>query len=240
MYISNKDIRARARYLLDDNIFGKDWIKISVVAGVVLTILYIIAMLLVTVSSTIIGVLTSLLVLAGVQSNIFFIIAEIFAAVLSILASAIVMGPFFVGSSSAYLDLERGEGDAHIVRLFDGFKRFFENSLLSFMYMLQIFLWTLLGIIPGIYFAFSYAMVFYVKHDNPEFTWKQCFDESERLMAGNRWRYFKLQMSFYGWYLLGAIGFFGIGSFWAMSYAGVSTAVFYDLIKEEKDMEEEY
>ena len=240
MYISNKDIRARARYLLDDNIFGKDWIKVSIVSGVVLIILSLIAAIFGTVSGSILGALTALLVWVGVQSNVFFVVAEILTAVISILGSAIVMGPFLVGSASAYLDLERGQGDAHIVRLFDGFKRFIENSLLSFMYMLQVFLWTLLGIIPGIYVGFSYAMIFHVKHDNPDFTWKQCFDESERLMEGNRWRYFKLQISFYGWHLLGAIGFFGIGSFWAMSYAGVSTAVFYDLIKEEKDMEEEY
>ena len=141
MYISNKDIRARARYLLDDNIFGKDWIKVSIVSGVVLIILSVIATIFSTVSGSILGVLTALLVWVGVQSNVFFVVAEILTAVISILGSAIVMGPFLVGSASAYLDLERGQGDAHIVRLFDGFKRFIENSLLSFMYMLQVFLW---------------------------------------------------------------------------------------------------
>ena len=32
MNISNSQIRARARYLLDDNIFGKDWLKSTLVS----------------------------------------------------------------------------------------------------------------------------------------------------------------------------------------------------------------
>ena len=74
-----------------------------------------------------------------------------------------------------------------------------------------------------------------IKADHPEYHWRDCLDESERLMTGNRWRLFKLDMSFLGWTLLGMLAFSGVGEFWALSYQLTSRAVFYEQVKAEKD-----
>ena len=238
MGITNKQIRARARYLLDDNIFGKDWIKsvlLSIIAAVLTSVA---ASILSFLTEWITPLLSVLLSAIGVTSPIFFTIANLLMVVIDFLAANILVGPIAVGLSSVHLNLERGDGKIRIGKLFDGFKNFFGNFQLGLMYTLHIFLWSLLFIVPGIYVSYSYAMIYHVKHDNPEFTWKECFDESERLMEGNRWRLFKLQISFIGWVFLGAIAFFGIGSLWVTPYMNVSTAVFYDVIKEEKELEE--
>ena len=57
----------------------------------------------------------------------------------------------------------------------------------------------LLLIVPGIRAAFSYALAPYLLVDHPEWTPRQCLAESKRLMEGNRWRFFRLALSFLGW-----------------------------------------
>ena len=50
--------------------------------------------------------------------------------------------------------------------------------------------------------------------------------ESRRIMRGNKFRLFCLQLSFYGWYLLVAITF-GIAAFWVIPYQQAAVAAFY-------------
>ena len=78
--------------------------------------------------------------------------------------------------------------------------------------------------------AYTYALVFHVKADHPEYSWKYCFDESERLMEGRRFKLFKLQISHIGWFIVGT-AFVIIGSFWAEPYLQTSTAIFYEEAK---------
>ncbi|WP_125566750.1 DUF975 family protein [Companilactobacillus insicii] len=73
------------------------------------------------------------------------------------------------------------------------------------------FLWTLLLVIPGIIKTFSYSQTYYVYKDMND---KGLGDDksltdyitiSRKLMDGNKWRYFVLQLSFIGWWLLSGI-----------------------------------
>ena len=57
-------------------------------------------------------------------------------------------------------------------------------------------LWFLLLIVPGIIKGFSYAMTPYIAVDHPDWTANQCITESRRIMDGNKWRYFCLNMLF--------------------------------------------
>ena len=78
-------------------------------------------------------------------------------------------------------------------------------------------------------------MAFYVKKDHPDYTWRECFDESERIMEGNRWKLLKLHCNFFGWILLGIFAFLGFGLLWVAPYISVSTAVFYEEAKKSKE-----
>lgn len=234
MYISNKDIRARARELLDENIFGKDWLKsvalnilMVLVSVVIWALMYFVAY---TIFDSILDIATNVV---GEKDWINIVLFVLFLFI-GFLIYGLLIGPWLMGLATVHLDLVRGSGKIDISIFTSSFRNFIENLQLGFMYVLHISLWGLLLVGPGIYTYCSYAMCFYVKHDNPDFTWKDCFDESERLMEGNRWRWLKLQWSFIGWKLLGLVAFIVFGYFWVTPYSSVSSAVFYDMVKEEK------
>ncbi len=237
MNLTNKEIRARARELLDGNIFGKDWIKsvfLMILMGLIILIpSYIIF---IPLEALVTPLLHSIFDQSSLVNQLIadMIIIYIEALLIS-LVSTILSGPLMVGFSAVHLDLVRNGDKISIRKFFQGFRNFVDNFLLGFMSTLHIFLWSLLFVIPGIYVAYSYAMVFHVKNDHPDYRWQQCLDESERLMSGNRFRLFRLHMSFIGWIFVGAFAFLGIGSLWVEPYSQVSVAVFYEQIKEEQD-----
>ena len=230
MYLTNVQIRTKARRLLDDNIFGKDWLKSALLSTLTVLILLAISGSLIMLSNTLIDPFFE----SVISDPAILFAAQILLYIVDLLFLFIPIGPIFVGLSSVHLNLVRGSGAIRITSFFDGFREIVDNFQIGFMYALNIVLWSLLAIFPGIYIAYSYSMAFYVKKDHPEYTWRECFDESERIMEGNRWRLFKLHCNFIGWFLLGA-AFAGIGLLWVFPYASVSTAVFYEEAKLSKE-----
>ena len=97
-------------------------------------------------------------------------------------------------------------------------------------------LWFLLLIVPGVIKCFSYAMTPYIAVDHPDWTATQCITESRRIMHGNKWRYFCLNMSFIGWYLLLIPAAFLPGGTFAQlflqPYVQTACAAFYEDIKD--------
>lgn len=111
-------------------------------------------------------------------------------------------------------------------------------KLLVIYVLMSIFisLWTLLLFIPGIIKGMAYSQTYFVykdlndqgKADNYSLT--DYITRSRQLMNGNKWRYFVLQLSFIGWFLLGAITL-GIGYIWIYPYYKLTMANFYqDLV----------
>lgn len=227
MINKNSQIRAKARYLLDDNIFGKDWMKAAFLHIFIDLFIVGVGALLFHLA---IKLAHPLMALVQDKSVVLYNGIPILFVFIALLLTCAVIGPFNVGFATVYTDLARNGGVVRAGKFFSGFKCFVSNFVIGIMYTLQITLWTLFFIVPGVYMAYSYALAFHVKSDNPDFRWKQCFDESERLMEGNRWRLFKLQISHIGWFFVG-LSFVGIGAYWAEPYLYTSTAVFYEEAK---------
>lgn len=139
----------------------------------------------------------------------------------------LLTGPLNVGLSIAFLKLIRRQGKMEISTAFEGLNDFGSNLMVGLMTTVYVSLWTLLFIVPGIIKSYSYALVYYIKADHPEYGWRECLDESERLMRGNRLRLFKLQLGFIGWIIVGSLCC-GIGTLWVNPYIQASVAVFYD------------
>lgn len=78
-----------------------------------------------------------------------------------------------------------------------------------------------------------YILTDYILFDNPNMTAKEIVETSERLMKGNRIKYFWLQFSFIGLIILSAFTL-GIAFLWLIPYMQVATICFYEsfLIKE--------
>jgi hypothetical protein len=123
--------------------------------------------------------------------------------------------------------------------LFFGFRRLFFKALaLQVLRSLFIFLWSLLFIIPGLIAAYRYAMADYALCENPEMGVRDALRESSRMMKGNKWRLFCLDLSFIGWTLLSLLTC-GIGLLWVSPYIEASKAAFYNDLKGEITPEEE-
>ncbi len=114
-------------------------------------------------------------------------------------------------------------------RNFANYKRAFLVPLIVFIYTV---LWSLLLIIPGIIKSLSYSMTYFISKDHPEYTINECIEESMRIMKGNKWRLFILQLSFIGWILL-TILTLGIGILWLLPYMYITIVHFYEEIKNE-------
>lgn len=142
----------------------------------------------------------------------------------------IIGGPLMLGLNGYFLRLSRNR-DVKIEDVFDSFSEdFLQSFLLYLMTGIFTFLWSLLFVIPGIVKSYAYSMAFYVKRDNPTYDWKQCLDESQRIMKGYKWKLFCLQLSFIGWAIV-CVFTFGIGSLWLTPYMNAATANFYENIK---------
>ncbi|GEO57682.1 DUF975 family protein [Companilactobacillus bobalius] len=98
------------------------------------------------------------------------------------------------------------------------------------------FLWTLLLIVPGIIKMMAYSQTYFIYKDLNDrgeadgLTLTDYITRSRRLMVGNKGRYFVMQLSFLGWWILGSITL-GIGFIWIYPYYKLTMANFYrDLV----------
>ena len=120
---------------------------------------------------------------------------------LSSIYSILVTGAFTFGITVYFLDLVR-EKKTDLGQVFSGFGFFFKTLLLYVLMSIFIVLWSLLLIVPGIIASFRYSQAFYILADDPSKDVMQCIKESKEMMKGNKAKYFCLQLSFIGWYLL--------------------------------------
>ena len=120
-------------------------------------------------------------------------------------------------------------GEAKIATLFSHLDKFGIGFRTSLLMMVRVLLGCLL-IIPGIVMSYSYAMADYVIAENPDMNAREVLAESRRIMHGNRWKLFCLQLSFIGPALL-CILTLGIGLFWFVPYENATMAVFYEEAK---------
>lgn len=139
----------------------------------------------------------------------------------------IVSGPLVLGYTSFMISIFRLNTPSPF-EVFNGFERFFKALALMLVMNILIFLWTLLFIIPGIIASFRYSMSFYIFADNPDMGIMEILAESKRMMDGNKWKLFCLQLSFIGWGIL-AVFTLGIGTLWLMPYLIASTVGFYEV-----------
>lgn len=95
----------------------------------------------------------------------------------------------------------------------------------------QNFLWYLLFIIPGIIKSYEYRMVPYILADNPNIGSKRAIELSRSMTMGHKWDMFVLDLSFIGWYLLGALAL-GVGVLFVMPYENATNAELYLVLRD--------
>ena len=115
--------------------------------------------------------------------------------------------------------------------IFSGFKVKYGRNIGTLLLVgIKLVLWSLLFIIPGIIKSFEYAIIPYILADDPEISSKDAFKKANQMMKGNKWRLFKLEFSFIGWFILCVLTL-GIGTLFLMPYISAATAEFYVELK---------
>lgn len=142
---------------------------------------------------------------------------------------SLLLIPMSWGVTITFLEVSRGMkvNYGNLTKGYHDFTRIFLTILLKGIYTL---LWSLLLIIPGIVKSYSYAMTEFVLVDRPDLAYNEAIEESMRLMQGNKWRLFVLDLSFLGWALL-CILTLGIGYLFLAPYMEVAHAHFYADLK---------
>ena len=141
----------------------------------------------------------------------------------------IVSGLLSVASARYFIGRVRGNIEpGQIESSIDGIRNNVLGSLLTgILYNVFVAIGSMIFVIPGIIFSYSFSMAFYVINDHPEMTAMEALRESRRLMNGHKMQYFILNLSFIGWMLLGSLCF-GVGTLWATAYMSTANAVFYE------------
>lgn len=137
-----------------------------------------------------------------------------------------LFSPLEMGARKFYIEyLKDNENLSEIAFPFRS-KSYFNIVKVLFVTRLFIFLWSLLLIIPGIIKAYQYKFVSYILAENPELTASEALDKSTEMTRGHKMDMFVMDLSFIGWYILGAICF-GIGVFFVNPYRDTSFAMLY-------------
>ena len=147
----------------------------------------------------------------------------------------IIYGILMCASSAYFIGRVRGSVEAtDLGAAVDGAKADIGGALITgLLYNIFIMLWSMLFVIPGIVKSYSYALTYYVKLDNPELSPTEAITESRRLMNGYKMKLFLLDLSFFGWMLLGTLCL-GVGTLWVAPYMEASRAVFYEEVRAAK------
>ena len=144
-----------------------------------------------------------------------------------------VSGPFIYGGSLLALKISRGE-DFNFEMIFSGFNDFIKTLLLYISFILIVIAGFILLIIPGIYFSLKYSMCFFALVENPELSIGEALQRSSDLMKEDKWKLFLLYLLFFLIVIAGLITL--IGWLWALPLIYVSSAIFYEYLKNKQQI----
>lgn len=151
----------------------------------------------------------------------------------TVVAFILLAGPLMAGLNAFFLKALKGEPVNVGTMFMEGFTTNFGRKVGAYWWQsLFIFLWSLLFGIPAIIKGFAYSMQFYILADCPNVTAKDSLKLSMRMMRGNKWRLFVLELSFIGWLILSAFTFGLLPLFYVSPYMEFSLAQFYLDVKE--------
>lgn len=153
------------------------------------------------------------------------------AIVVGFVLSTFVAPLFLVGKNRYYMESRAFGVSAGIDTLIWGFKHSYFNIVWTmFLKNLIIGLGTMCFIIPGIYFSYSYYMVPYILAENPDMKAGDVLRMSKDMMEGEKLNTFVLELSFWGWWILGGL-MCGVGGVLIQPYYDATFAELYAVLR---------
>ncbi len=160
---------------------------------------------------------------------IVFVIAFVLIMTIVIVIDAFVVNPLEIGIRR--FGIANLNTKAEVKEIGFGFDHNYKNGVKAmFLKDLYTFLWSLLFVIPGIVKSYEYRMIPYLLADHPDMTYKQAFAESRRMMSGQKWRAFVLDLSFIGWDILSILTLGILSIFYVEPYRFMTNAALYEAL----------
>lgn len=158
---------------------------------------------------------------------IVFIIIFVIAMAIAIVLDAFVINPLEIGIRR--FGLANLNAKAEVKEIGFGYDHNYKNGVKTMFFRdLYTFLWSLLFIIPGIVKSYEYRMIPYLLADHPDMTSEQAFAESKRMMTGQKWNAFVLDLSFIGWDILSILTLGILSIFYVEPYKFMTKAALYE------------
>ena len=168
----------------------------------------------------------------GLLILIIFIIVAIVAGLAALAFNIFVLAPFKVNAQQYFKQASQGDVDMNYLLYAFGKGRYLGTVASMFWSALLNFLWFLLFFIPGIVKTYAYSMVPYILGDNPTIGRKRAVQLSNQMTRGYKWRMFVLDLSFIGWFLLGALAL-GVGVLFVLPYYNTTKAELYLVLRQQ-------
>jgi uncharacterized membrane protein len=162
------------------------------------------------------------------------------------LLTTMVIGPtvvgiyrFFAANAKASPETRRDVDSS--VYVLSGFSKQFGRTVIANMIRsIYLSLWTLLFVIPGIVKMYSYRMTDYILATNDGISAKEAINESRRLMNGHKLEAFLLDLSFFGWTLLGVLTLGIVFAVYVFPYKTATEVEFFNTIASESESTQFY
>ena len=110
------------------------------------------------------------------------------------------------------------EESAKLTLIGEGFSDYAHVFVTLLLRDIFVVLWSCLGIFPGLVKGYSYKMVPYLVKDYPDLSETEVITLSRRMMDGNKWRTFLLDLTFVGWLFAGIVTYGVISVLWTYPY----------------------
>lgn len=159
------------------------------------------------------------------------ILVVIVAGLAALAFNIFVIAPFKVNAHQYFKQASQKNVDMNYLLYAFGKGRYLGIVAGMFWSALLNFLWYLVFIIPGFVKTYAYSMVPYILSDNPTIGRKRAVELSNQMTRGFKWRMFVLDLSFIGWFILGAIAL-GVGVLFVLPYYNATKAELYVVLRQ--------
>lgn len=151
--------------------------------------------------------------------------------VVSFVLNVFVFSPLEVGGRRFFV--VNSEEPAQLGELGFSFRNGYLHVALAMLRRnVQLLLWSMLFFIPGIVKGYSYRMVPYILAENPDMSGGEAIALSRRMMNGQKWNAFVLDLSFLGWAILTALTLGLVGILYMNPYKAATDAELYRTLRE--------
>ena len=179
---------------------------------------------------TIDGTTSAAVGLGAVAMGLSMMLVLLVVLAIVLVLDAFIFNPLEVGAQRFFLrNLNQPAEVKEVAHAFDTNYKATVKGL--FIRDLCIFGWSCLLIVPGIVKVYEYRMMPYLFADDPTMTKERAFAESKRMMTGQKWNAFVLDLSFLGWNILSVLTLGILGLFYVNPYQSQTNAALYEKLR---------